>query len=121
MTKQPWISAANPRGYLWVRGLLEAVESGFISRDYVEEQVRLGYVRPSLLVQLDERREEPATLSRAARALDDGYVAPYQQMGPHGTSGAPSALGRIKAQLRHLYEYSIVKRVLRRLSGSTAT
>ena len=121
MTKQPWISAANPRGYLWVRGLLEAVESGFISRDYVEEHVRLGYVRPSLLVQLDERKEEPATLSRAARALDDGYVAPYQQMGPHGTSGAPSALGRIKAQLRHLYEYSIVKRVLRRLSGSTAT
>jgi hypothetical protein len=118
MTMQPWISTANPRAYLWVRGVLEAVEQGVITRDYIAEHVRLGYVRPSLLAQVDERKEEPATLSRAALALDDGYLAPYQKMGPHGTSGTATPLGRLKARLRHLYEHSLVKRAVRRL-GST--
>jgi hypothetical protein len=112
MDRQPWISRANPLGYLWMRGLIAAVDGGFISRELVAEHVARGWVRPSILAQLDQRIEEPALLPGAAAALDDGYRAPWQTMGPHAGVGP---LGRARALARHLIEKSPAGTAARRL------
>jgi hypothetical protein len=77
MATQPWVCATNPLGYLWVTDLLEAVEGGFISYDYIKEHVDKGYIRPSLLYQLDHALEDPLLLPRRARQLDRNFRAPY--------------------------------------------
>ncbi len=114
MDRQPWISRANPLGYLWVRGLTQALDDGFLTRDEVAEHVARGWVRPSLLAQLDERIEEAALLPKAARAADDRFVPPYRTMGPHAGQGT---LGRARAIVRHLVEHSPAGDLARRLRG----
>jgi hypothetical protein len=85
MPTQPWVSPDNPNGAIWIRDLIAAVDSGFISRAFVEEHVQLGFVRPSVLYQLDNRVEWSEQLPQSARALDARFVPPYQQMEPGGT------------------------------------
>jgi hypothetical protein len=114
MTTQPWVSRDNPLGYLWMRDLLEAVSSGTISREFVEEHVRQGYVRPSVLYQLDHYVEETALLPKAARRLDDTFVPPYRKMGAHGASRT-SPVSRVRAILRHVYQKSPLSRIERKL------
>ena len=114
MTTQPWVSRDNPLGYLWVRDLREAVDSGAIGREFVEEHVRQGFVRPSLLYQLDNRVEETALLPKAARQLDDAFIAPYRKMGVHGASRS-SPVARVRAVLRHIYQKSPLFRIERKL------
>lgn len=80
MPTQPWISVGNRLGQLWVRDLLEAIDAGVIARAEVQEHVDLGYVRPSLLYQVDQRHPDSTTLPARVRAEDDNYVAPYRQM-----------------------------------------
>ena len=102
------MSRDNPLGYLWVRDLLEAVDAGAISREFVDEHVRLGYVRPSLLYQLDHRVEETALLPKAARRLDDAFVPPYRKMGAHGASRTESRRPRARDPAACLSEESAV-------------
>lgn len=73
MNTQPWVSVNNPLGYLWFRTLLEAIDNGFITSKYIKEQVDLGYVRPSLLYQLEHRVEDSLLLPKSIKRLDDGY------------------------------------------------
>jgi hypothetical protein len=80
MPTQPWISAVNRLGHLWVGDLLEAIEAGVITRAEVQAQVVLGHVRPSLLYQVDQRHPDSTTLPARVRAEDDDYVAPYKMM-----------------------------------------
>jgi hypothetical protein len=91
MSTQPWVSRENPLGYLWVRDLIEAVNTGYIDIDYIRKHIELGYVRPSLFYQVAHQIEDTASLTSKAVALDDSFVAPYQQMGlgntPPLTSG----------------------------------
>jgi hypothetical protein len=96
MPTQPWVSRDNPLGHLWVRDLIAATEAGFITRQYVEEQVHWGFVRPSLTYQLDHRTEDAQRLPGEVQALDDNFVAPYQKMGAQGpqTTGGPLDLVR---------------------------
>jgi hypothetical protein len=49
---QPWVHAAHPHGQLWVDELARMVDAGAIGTPEIEEEVRLGYARPSLLPQL---------------------------------------------------------------------
>lgn len=58
MRNQPWVSPVNPLGYLWLRELRLMLDSGALSLSTVEEEIALGYFRPSLL---DELRD-PACL-----------------------------------------------------------
>jgi hypothetical protein len=81
MPTQPWVSRENRLGHLWMRDLIAAVTGGFVTRQHVEEQVRQGFVRPSLLYQLDRRLEDARQLPKEGKDLDDGFVAPYQKMG----------------------------------------
>jgi hypothetical protein len=100
MPTQPWVSLDNPNGSIWVRDLIGAVHGGFISRAYVEEHVRLGFVRPSLLYQLDHRGERAEQLPKEARALDDRFVPPYKQMESGGAKGGVA--GRVQGLLRRV-------------------
>ena len=49
---QPWVYAAHPHGQLWVDEVARMLASGALAASDLEEEVRLGYVRPSLLPQL---------------------------------------------------------------------
>jgi glycosyl transferase family 8 len=100
MPTQPWVSLDNSNGSIWVRDLIAAVDSGFISRSYVEEHVRLGFVRPSLLYQLDHRVEWSERLPNEARALDARFVPPYKQMDSSGARGGLG--GRVHGLLRRV-------------------
>ncbi|MEO5596379.1 MAG: glycosyltransferase [Lysobacteraceae bacterium] len=49
---QPWVFAAHPHGQLWVNEMALMLDSGALHAAAVIEEVRLGYARPSLLLQL---------------------------------------------------------------------
>jgi hypothetical protein len=63
---QPWVYAAHPNGQLWVDEVLQMLASGALGKNEVEEEVRLGYVRPSLLPQLGLSDDAQAGIIRAA-------------------------------------------------------
>jgi hypothetical protein len=98
MPTQPWVSAENPNGALWMQDLLDAVARGFIARSYVEDQVRRGFVRPSLLYQLDHGITDSRQLPRNAHALDQAFVAPYKQTA--SGNGAGGLLGHLRGLIR---------------------
>jgi hypothetical protein len=101
MPTQPWLSIDNPLGYLWMRDLRQAVDRGLIPRAYVEEHVRRGFVRPSLLYQLDHELDEAKQLPGKARKLDVEFVAPYKRLEASG-SRRRSLLGGMRSVLRRL-------------------
>ncbi|MFN2499545.1 MAG: hypothetical protein ABR557_10700 [Pyrinomonadaceae bacterium] len=120
MSTQPWVSRDNPLGYLWTRDLLEAVNTGHISIDYIRRHVALGYVRPSLFYQVVHQIEDSLSLPRKGCALDDSFVAPYQQMGLGITP--PSSLSgrymfwlktkwRLKSAVYHVIQRPDVQRL----------
>lgn len=102
MPTQPWVSRENRLGYLWVRDLIEAVDAGVIARKCVEDDVRRGFIRPSLLYQLEHRVEETTTLPKEARRVDDGFVPPYKAMASHPGAGGRGPLRGVQAALRRL-------------------
>jgi hypothetical protein len=95
MPTQPWVSLENPNGALWVQDLLDAVAQGFIARSYIEDHVRRGFVRPSLLYQLEHGVTDSKLLPRDARGLDRDFVAPYKQAGS-GAEGGAGLLGHLR-------------------------
>jgi len=120
MHTQPWVSTRNPLGYLWVRDLIEAVETGSIPRDYIAEHVQQQWVRPSLLHQIDEKLEDPLLLPAEARALDRGFVAPYRAL---LRARAPwrHPLMFLRAATRHLYRKTPLHRVEQQVRRHFAT
>jgi hypothetical protein len=98
MPTQPWVSLDNQNGAVWVRDLIAAFDAGFITRSYVEDHVHEGFVRPSLLYQLDHRVERSEQLPPQARQLDASFVPPYKKM---ASGAAQSGLGgRVRGLLR---------------------
>jgi hypothetical protein len=79
MATQPWVSLDNKHGWLWMEELRLMLATGALDRRRVEEEVRLGYVRPSVLPQLesavDLRKPEVGSLA-ALTAIDSaaGFV-----------------------------------------------
>jgi hypothetical protein len=53
MRTQPWVSTKNPIGWVWVNEVRRMLHEGAMNRERIEEDVRLGYIRPSLLIELD--------------------------------------------------------------------
>jgi hypothetical protein len=98
MPTQPWVSLDNKNGSVWVRDLISAIDAGFITRSYVEDHVQEGFVRPSLIYQLDHRVEGSEQLPPEARQLDASFTPPYKRM---GSGAATSGLGgRARGWLR---------------------
>ena len=114
METQPWVSTRNPRGYLWVRELIEAVENGYITLNEIQENVRNKLVRPSLLYQVKNKLEDPLLLPRKGRQLDREFVHPFQ---PDFKKSSPwiGPASRMKALARRIYQKSTLHGMVRRL------
>lgn len=52
MNTQPWVSNANPFGYIWVRELKRMLDERVIDLGDVREEIARGYARPSLETEL---------------------------------------------------------------------
>lgn len=75
MPKQPWVSARNRNGFLWVDELVRAMNAGFVTQAEVDEAIKDGFVRPSLARQLAMPRALWPMIKPAARLLDRDYKA----------------------------------------------
>lgn len=60
---QPWVHAAHPHGRRWVDEVALMLREGALTAQHLREEVELGYVRPSLLVELGlEGEHAPASV-----------------------------------------------------------
>ena len=114
METQPWVSARNPLGYLWVRELMESVERGYILLDEIQENVRNKFIRPSLLYQVENGIEDPLLLPRKATQLDREFAQPFQSQ-LKKTSPWIGSAPYVKALARRAYHKSPVHGMVRRL------
>lgn len=57
--RQPWLTRDNPLAELWVQALLEAIDAGFVARDFVATCAARRWVRPSLVHQVEKRIADP--------------------------------------------------------------
>lgn len=74
METQPWVYSRHKHGDLWVECLRDAIADGAISLGEVGDAVIQGWVRPSLLRQLQtERSRWPLFNQTTARLLDRGF------------------------------------------------
>lgn len=74
MATQPWVSARNPNGDLWVQALRCALRDGFINEREVVAAIRKGFCRPSLRWQLAVPRRLWRIFNRTlSRVLDYGF------------------------------------------------
>lgn len=76
MPRQPWLSTINPLSELWCQTLLEAIASGAISRAAVCESIERGWVRPSLLAQIDSGTARPQDLPHQVLEQDRQTFTP---------------------------------------------
>ena len=70
MPYQPWLSAGNPLASLWCNELLHAVADGAIALHTVQDSVDRGWVRPSLLTQIEKGICDPKQLPASAIQRD---------------------------------------------------
>lgn len=113
MHRQPWVATDNPLGYLWVRDLIDAVDNGFLSMDFVREHVDQGHVRPSLVYQIENRLEDPLLLPKEAHALDAGFVAPFRKMQGAGGPVWVRAANVLRAMARSAVDKNPLTRAAR--------
>lgn len=119
MGTQPWVSTANPLGYLWMRNLLDAIDEGFVSVSQIEEEIKLGHVRPSLLYQIDHRLDDPLLLPAKARKMDKDFRAPYCTIQTRGGRSLRTLLVMVRAAMRNFYEGTPIYRVRRKIANRT--
>ncbi|MBS7457942.1 hypothetical protein [Coralloluteibacterium stylophorae] len=78
---QPWVEPGHPHGGLWADEIRLMLETGALARADLEEEVRLGYLRPSFLVELglatDGSGGDAASLRRYDQAR--GFV-PHRRL-----------------------------------------
>jgi len=117
MPTQPWVYAANPLGYLWVKDLIEAIENDFIDYSFLQDHIQRGHVRPSLLYQVDHGIINGLLLPKAAKRLDRDFRAPYLKLGKSGTSPWVDKKSWAKAVFRDLYHRSGISSVVYRFAN----
>jgi hypothetical protein len=113
MHTQPWVSTVNPFGYLWIGCLRRALAAGFISRTEIEQDIANGFLRPSLLPQLDSGIDNPLELPNAIRRLDSDFEPPFRRL--NGIRGSRWSVARAKviALLRQCYYQLSLSRLFR--------
>ncbi|MGZ8190250.1 MAG: glycosyltransferase [Methylococcaceae bacterium] len=80
MPTQPWVSRKNKRGHLWMNDLIEAIDSGFIDINYVKKHIERGWVRPSLIYQIENKVLSSLNLPESICQLDENFIAPYKNL-----------------------------------------
>jgi hypothetical protein len=59
MNTQPWVYANNPNGYLFHEELRVMLENGAMTIGQIENEVKLGYFRPSLIQEIKDAGAGP--------------------------------------------------------------
>lgn len=77
MDIQPWIATSNKLTESWVSVLIEAVENNYISFDEIVEQVKLGWLRPGLLYQLEFGVANPKHMPKHEKLKDNLFTPPH--------------------------------------------
>ena len=80
MNTQPWVDPGNKNGWIWLDEVRRMIAEGALALSEIEQEIALGYFRPSLLVELREIGDGPARRvteqdARRYQKLDDeaGY------------------------------------------------
>ena len=77
---QPWTACGNKNGYLWFAEVRRMLADGSLKMSQIEEEIRLGYFRPSLIKDIKYRHLIPSFLhtiwDKKNQATDklSGYV-----------------------------------------------
>jgi hypothetical protein len=129
MNTQPWLSAENIAAHAWCRELIAAVKGGFIDARLVEDHVERGWVRPSLLYQLEHEIVDPLLLPAQVLRRDRVQFVPPHRSDPRvraiaGVGQRPSVwqagARRGHAIVRHLFEQSGAHEWMRRFRRRVA-
>lgn len=80
MPTQPWVFAGNPNGYLWLNEVRDMLATGALTRAEIDEEIRLGYFRPSLLSEIENAPTQGPLTADALTAMNAidaraGFVA----------------------------------------------
>jgi hypothetical protein len=100
MSTQPWVAKENPLGYLWVGELVEAIEVGSLSKEFLKQEVAKGHVRPSLLYQVENRIDDSLLLPQRIAQLDAEFVPPDQSLPSYRKARSVFAGRRLRALFR---------------------
>lgn len=111
MNTQPWISTANPLGYLWIACLRRALQAGFVSRAELEREAACGHIRPSLPAQIDSGVAASVALGASFRRLDRQFVPPYRSLHSGRSPPWTSLRWAVLAGLRRSYYRSPLPRL----------
>lgn len=84
MHTQPWISTRHRQLDLWMVALMRAVRAGRVSPDLVREQAEKGFVRPSLVYQVEHGIADIARVPPEILRKDRHFVAPYRRLTKNG-------------------------------------
>jgi len=110
MPTQPWVYPDHPLGHLWMRDLLEAVDLGHIPLSFLEEEIRQGHVRPSLLPQVKARIDEGLLMPKSMRELDRDFAAPFRSLPGRRLATGQRSFGVLRAYARSIYHRSPLPR-----------
>jgi len=84
MRTQPWVSPRNPIGWVWINELKRMLKEDAISWQTVEEDIRLGYVRPSLITELqldvDLRVPDPERVEKLERIDNEAQFVMHKEV-----------------------------------------
>lgn len=72
---QPWIGTNHPWAHLWFDELFSAIDAGDISLEEVHTASDNGYVRPSLIWQVEQREKSPAKIPAHLHKLDKEFLS----------------------------------------------
>ena len=77
MATQPWVYAQNEYGELWLEEVRLMLKTGALTYEAIEQEIGLGYFRPSLIMDLRWGHRLPKVLKpqfyQAMKALDKPY------------------------------------------------
>jgi len=80
MNSQPWLTTENPLAWLWCKDLLNAIQEGFISEQFVREEVTKGWIRPSLVYQIEHGIVDPYKLPASVIQQDSlDFTPPHKK------------------------------------------
>lgn len=70
---QPWLSRDHAHGAVWFEALYAGLDAGEVKIDAVEAACRQGYVRPSLLWQVEHRLTDSSKVPASFHEADEAF------------------------------------------------
>lgn len=84
MIVQPWVSVRNPNGWVWLNEVKRMLSEGALAWREIEEEVRLGHFRPSILAELklneDLSKPDPDRVQRLEKIDTDAKFVKHKEV-----------------------------------------